>query len=174
MDHEGYKKAADHWKPIDAAAVKMPKEELLAAIEKYVLENNTCALATGSGSQIRNTPIEYTYHDGAFWLFSEGGEKFIGLEKNRNVCLAIFDKYAGFGKLKGMQVQGQAEVVEPFSDEYIKAAEFKKIPLEALKKLPEVMNLIKIVPERIDFLNSDFKKDGYGSRQEYVFPHNTL
>ena len=61
-----------------------------------------------------------------------------------------------------------AEIVEPFSEEYLKAAEFKNIPVEMLKKLPEVMNLIKIVPERIDFLNSDFKKNGYGSRQEYV------
>ena len=68
-----------------------------------------------------------------------------------------------------MQVQGVAEIVEPFSEEYLKAAEFKKIPIEMLKKLPEVMNLIKIVPERIDFLNSDFKKDGYGSRQEYAY-----
>ena len=169
MNHEDYKKAADHWKPIDAASVKMPQEELFAAMETYILTNDTCALATGSGSQIRNTPIEYTYHDGAFWMFSEGGEKFLGLEQNKNVCLAIFDKYAGFAKLKGMQVQGVAEIVEPFSEEYLKAAEFKKIPIEMLKKLPEVMNLIKIVPERIDFLNSDFKKDGYGSRQEHVY-----
>ena len=102
-------------------------------------------------------------------MFSEGGEKFLGLEQNKNVCLAIFDKYARFAKLKGMQVQGVAEIVEPFSEEYLKAAEFKKIPIEMLKKLPEVMNLIKIVPERIDFLNSDFKKDGYGSRQEYAY-----
>ena len=117
MNHEDYKKAADHWKPIDAASVKMPREELLAAIESYILANDTCALATGSGSQIRNTPIEYTYHDRAFWMFSEGGEKFLGLEQNKNVCLAIFDKYAGFAKLKGMQVQGVAEIVEQFSEE---------------------------------------------------------
>lgn len=166
MEHEDYVKAIEHWKPVDAAAVKMPDEKLKAAIEEYICKNNTCALATGSGSQIRNTPIEYSYHDGAFWMFSEGGEKFIGLEKNKQVCLAIFDGYAGFGKLKGMQVQGEADIIEPFSEEYIAAAAFKKIPIEALKKLPQTMYLIKVVPERIDFLNSEFKKDGYGSRQE--------
>ncbi len=166
MEHEDYVKAIEHWKPVDAAAVKMPDEKLKAAIEEYICKNNICALATGSGSQIRNTPIEYSYHDGAFWMFSEGGEKFIGLEKNKQVCLAIFDGYAGFRKLKGMQVQGEADIIEPFSEEYIAAAAFKKIPIEALKKLPQTMYLIKVVPERIDFLNSDFKKDGYGSRQE--------
>ena len=150
MEHEDYVKAIEHWKPVDAAAVKMPDEKLKAAIEEYICKNNTCALATGSGSQIRNTPIEYSYHDGAFWMFSEGGEKFIGLEKNKQVCLAIFDGYAGFGKLKGMQVQGEADIIEPFSEEYIAAATYKKIPIEALKKLPQTMYLIKVVPERID------------------------
>ncbi len=166
MEHEDYVKAIEHWKPVDAAAIKMPDEKLKAAIGEYICKNNICALATGSGSQIRNTPIEYSYHDGAFWMFSEGGEKFIGLEKNKQVCLAIFDGYAGFRKLKGMQVQGEANIIEPFSEEYIAAAAFKKIPIEALKKLPQTMYLIKVIPQRIDFLNSDFKKDGYGSRQE--------
>ena len=165
MNHEGYKKAADHWKPIDAASVKMPREELLAAIERYILENNTCALATGSGNQIRNTPMEYTYHDGAFWLFSEGGEKFLGLEQNKNVCLAIFDKYAGFAKLKGLQVQGVAEMVEPFSDAYRVHAEYKKIPITALEKLNPPMNLICVTPVEIEALFSEFKKEGYSSRQ---------
>ena len=47
-----------------------------------VNSNNTCTLATGTGDYVRCTPIEYSYHDGKFWMFSEGGEKFIGLEKN--------------------------------------------------------------------------------------------
>jgi hypothetical protein len=169
MTHEDYQKAANHWKVKDAAGKAMPSTLLLKACETYIGKNNTCALATGADSFVRCTPIEYTYHDGAFWMFSEGGEKFLALEKNANVCLAIFDKYDGFGTLKGMQVMGVASVVEPFSNEYVAAAEYKKIPLVALKKLPEVMNLIKVVPTRIDFLNTDFKKDGYSSRQELRF-----
>lgn len=168
MDHEGYKKAAEHWKKIDAQAKKMPAEALKVEIEAYIQANNTCALATGSGSQIRNTPIEYAWHEGAFWMFSEGGEKFIGLEKNKNVSLAIFDKYDGFGRLNGLQVQGIAEVIEPFSEAYNHAAECKKIPIEALKKLPEVMNLIKVTPVRMNYLSSELKKKGYGSRQEWI------
>ncbi len=78
----------------------MPKEQLKEKIEAYIQANNTCALATGAGNFIRCTPLEYSYHDEKFWIFSEGGEKFIGLCKNENVCLAIFDKYEGFGKLR--------------------------------------------------------------------------
>lgn len=169
MNHEDYQRAADHWKIKDAQGPKMGKDKVWKACLDYIEKNNTCALATGAGTFIRCTPIEYSFHEGTFWMFSEGGEKFIGLETNKNVCLAIYDRYDGFGNLKGMQVMGKAEVVKPFSPEYLHAAEAKKIPLEALKKLPEPMNLIKVTPVRIDFLNSDFRKEGYSSRQEILF-----
>ena len=58
-----------------------------------------------------------------------------------------------------------AAMVEPFSEEYNTHAAFKKIPLDALKKLPSPMNLICVTPTRIDALFSDFKKDGYSIRQ---------
>ena len=169
MSHEEYEKAASYWKEKDATAVKLEESALKKAVEEYILANNTCALATGAGEFVRCTPIEYTYHDHTFWMFSEGGEKFTSLEKNKNVCLAIFDKYQGFGKLKGMQVSGKAEVVEPFSEEYNAAAEFKKIPIAVLEKMPHPMNLIKVTPERIQFLNSDFKEKGVDVRQEILY-----
>ena len=43
--------------------------------------------------------------------------------------------------------------------------EYKKIPVEAMKKLPMPMNLIKIMPVSYDLLDSDLKKDGFGNRQ---------
>lgn len=169
MTHEEYQNAAEHWRKKDEKNVVLDRTNLLTEMEQYIRDNNTCALATGSGDFIRCTPIEYSYHDGTFWMFSEGGEKFIGLENNKNVCLAIYDKYDGMGNLKGMQVSGVANIVEPFSDDYIAAANYKNIPLDALKQLPDVMNLIQVVPKRIDFLNSQFKKKGYSSRQFIEF-----
>ena len=168
MTHEEYQRAANHWKVVDAAGHAMGRDALTAAVEDYLRASDTCALATGADSFVRCTPIEYVYRDGCFWMFSEGGEKFRGLEHNKNVCIAVFDTYNGFGNLKGMQVTGIAEVIEPFSEEYCAAATFRKIPIEALRKLPEPMNLIKVSPTRIEFLNSDFKKDGFSSRQQLV------
>jgi hypothetical protein len=43
--------------------------------------------------------------------------------------------------------------------------EYKKIPVEVMKKLPQAMNLIKVVPTTYDYLDSELKKDGFGSRQ---------
>ena len=167
MTHEQYKDAAQYWDKKES--VPMPEAELKKAVYDYINANNTCTLATGAGDYVRCTPIEYSFHDGKFWMFSEGGKKFIGLETNPNVCFAIFDKYDGFGNLKSLQIMGKAELVEPFSDAYNAHAAYKKIPLTALEKLPTPMNLICVTPTEINALFSDFKKAGYGSRQTITF-----
>lgn len=167
--HEEFKEAAEYWQKKDATGKKLSREALIAVMEEYIQANNTCALATGSGTYVRCTPIEHSYHAGAFWMFSEGGLKFFALERNQNVCLAIYDPYNGFGKLNGMQVTGTAEIVEPFCNLYLEAATFKKIPLETLKKLPSPMHLIKITPKHIDFLHSAFREQGFYARQALDF-----
>lgn len=167
VTQEQFKKASQYWN--NKEQIPVPEKELKKTVEEYISSNNTCALATGIGDYVRCTPIEYSYHDDKFWLFSEGGEKFIGLEKNDNVCLAIYDKYDGFGNLKSLQVMGKAQIIEPFSDIYNAHAEYKKIPLAALKKLEAPMNLICVTTIKIEALFSDFKKNGYTSRQTLHF-----
>ena len=171
MTHEQFEKAAQYWENKEQTA--MPQDALKKAVTDYIQQNNTCALATGTGDYVRCTPIEYSFHDGKFWMFSEGGKKFVGLEKNPNVCLAIYDKYDGFGNLKSLQVMGTAELIEPFSEAYNAHAAYKKIPLAALEKLPSPMNLICVTPTEIQALFSDFKKEGYSSRQTLTLD-NTL
>jgi nitroimidazol reductase NimA-like FMN-containing flavoprotein (pyridoxamine 5'-phosphate oxidase superfamily) len=143
----------------------MDADALRQKITAFIYKHNTCALAVAAGDFVRCTPIEYNYVDDSFYLFSEGGFKFKALKDNKNVCLAIYEEYQGFGKLNGLQVTGTAEIVEPWSEEYLKLLAFKKIPETAMRKLPEPMNLIKIVPATMEFLCSDLKNEGYGSRQ---------
>ena len=160
-----YEREANYWIEKDAASKKMNAERLKERIEAFLAERKTCALATASEDLVRCTPIEYNYLDEAFYFFSEGGLKFKALRYNKNVSLAIFDGYSGFGALKGLQVQGTASLIEPFSEEYIKLLDYKKIPIEGMKKLPKAMNLIKVVPKIFDLLDSDLKKEGVDSRQ---------
>lgn len=165
MTQEQFKKAAEYWNKKDRN--DMPEEQLKEVVEGYISTHNVCALATGTENYVRCTPLEYSYHDGKFWIFSEGGEKFIGLAQNENVCLAIFEGYDGFHNLKSVQVMGKAEIIEPFSSRYNAHAEYKKIPLSALEKLATPMNLICITPTKMEALFSDFKKDGYDVRQTW-------
>jgi hypothetical protein len=166
-----YEKAASYWKEKDEDTVSMEQAELFAEMKKFILAHNTCALATGSGEFVRCTPIEYSFKDEKFWMLSEGGLKFCALKSNKNVCLAIYDPYVGFANLGGMQITGAAEVIESMSQEYLSLLEFKKIPVESLRKLPHEIHLICITPERIDFLWSGFKKLGYDPRQHLTFPY---
>lgn len=166
MTHDEYIKAASFWD--EKSWVKMEEDELKRRVYDYLSTSCVCALATGSSDGVRCTPLEYSFHDGVFWIFTEGGHKFTLLEKNANVSLAVFDINTSFNALKSVQVTGRAKIVEPLSEEYVKHAEYKKIPLEALKKLYDEghpMYLIAIKPMRMDVLFSSFKKDGYSSRQ---------
>ena len=163
-----FKKAANYWLKKDEKSIRMNKNELLTHIEKFIMAHNTCALATGYDDFIRCTPIEYNYKEGSLWLFSEGGMKFRALENNKNVCLAIFDNYTRFGQIGGMQITGRVEIVEPWTDEYMKLLEFKKMNVERLRQLTVTLYLMKVIPTQIDFLNSEFTQLGFTSRQTYI------
>ena len=160
-----YDKQAKYWMEKDAVSNKLDPEKLKERIDSFIRERKTCTLATGMDGFVRCTPIEYNYIDGVFYFLSEGGLKFKGLKDNKNVSIAIFDAYDGFGKLKGLQVQGMAEMIEPFSDEYLNILEYKKIPVEAIKKLPDAMNLFKVVPKSFDYLDSELKQENVDIRQ---------
>ena len=164
-----FDKASRFW--IDKEAASKVAPDAREKLENFIKEHKVCALATGAGGYVRCTPIEYNFIDGMVYLFSEGGMKFKGLKDNKNVCLAIFDAgyKVGFGELHSAQISGTAELVEPFSEEYLKLLQYKHIPEEMIRKMPEPMHLIKITPVEADFLDTDFKKDGYDARQKVVF-----
>ena len=175
MTNIDYKKAANFWK--EKERVEMPKDMLEAAVKLYLLENPVGALATGAEDFVRCTPLECNYHNELFWIFTEGGEKFVGLEKNKNVSLAFFDNKLGFENLKSVQVTGVAEVIEPMSDWYVAFAMAKNIPVKTLQKLADEghpMHLICIKPTKMDVLFSEFKKMGYDSRQVLEFTNEPI
>ena len=165
MERSEYMEASEFWNRKDANGKKADRSAVLAVAEEIILANKNCALATGSGDFVRCSPVDYTYHDGAFWVFTEGGLKFKALAENKNVSLAIWDRNGTFGTLQSVQVMGTAELIEPFSTEYNRNAELRKIPLDTLKKLTYPMYLIKITPTEIIVLDSSFKKDGFDSRE---------
>jgi len=150
---------------MDKNSVHLEEGALRKKIDSYIKAHNTCALATGLKSNLRNTSIEYNYVDGCFYFFSEGGLKFKGIQENKNVGIAICEPYVGFSNYKSVEVEVVAIMVEPFSDEYLEIMKCRKIPVETMKKLPSPMNLIKVVVTNIDYLDSELKKEGFSNRQ---------
>ena len=163
-----YDEAENFWKEKDRTAVRMDPEDLRKEIEAFLSAHKVCALACAAGDFVRCTPLEYTYADGCFYIFSEGGLKFRALRTNQHVCLAVFEENPQFGHLKSLQASGIAEVIEPWSEEYLRVLKLRSIPAEALKKLPSPMYLIKVIPEEFDYLCSDLKQKGFSSRQQLI------
>lgn len=167
MTNSEYDQALNFWTRKDETEKKMDSEAIYIWISAYLSSHKVLALATGANDYVRCTPLEYTWHDNALWIFTEGGLKFKGLKDNKNIAAAVFDVNTAFGNLKSLQIEGTAEVLGPDSAEYVSAAAFRNIPISALRKLPEPLWLLKIIPMEITCLNSDFKKEGFGSRQTW-------
>ena len=165
MIPEEYDRATEYWTEREDAEKRMPEDELRDAIDGFLAAHSTCALATGSGDFVRCTPLEYAWRDGAIWIFSEGGLKFHGLRDNKNVSVAVFEPYTGFGKLASAQVTGAAEIIDADDPAFAAAAAAKGIPAAALEKVAARLHLIKVSPSRIDYLSSDLKAQGYDARQ---------
>ena len=99
---------------------------------------------------------------------SEGGSKFIGLEKNRNVSLAIFEYYGNPKDSHGLQVMGKAEFYANASDEFKKLLSFKGIPYDVLKAAAVEVAVVRVVPTKFEMYDTDFVKQGFDVRQIVV------
>lgn len=164
-----YQKASEYWNRKDEKNLVLEQEELYKRIEAFILFHNALALATGYMDEVRCTPVESNDYNHAFYLFSEGGEKFRYLEKKNNVSASIFDSYHGFGKIHSLQITGKASILEEDDEEFSSACEKKGLNRTAIKKMSLEFHFIKITPSKYEFLGSDLKKEGYSNRQKYVF-----
>jgi menaquinone-dependent protoporphyrinogen IX oxidase/nitroimidazol reductase NimA-like FMN-containing flavoprotein (pyridoxamine 5'-phosphate oxidase superfamily) len=149
--------------------VKLEKEDVKAAFEAFLKAHNTCTLATCHLNRVRSTPIEYTYMDGKIYLISEGGEKFANLIFNENVSIAVYDDYTGMNSLAGIQITGKATMLKEDSEEYNSILKLKGLNEKAIKSMPVNMNMVKIVMDKVEFLNSNFKRDGADPKQIYNY-----
>jgi nitroimidazol reductase NimA-like FMN-containing flavoprotein (pyridoxamine 5'-phosphate oxidase superfamily) len=149
--------------------VKIGKEDVKFAFEEFLRTHNTCTLATCHQNRVRSTPIEYTYLDGKIYLLSEGGDKFANLLFNKNVSVAVYEDYTGMNSLAGIQITGTATIVEEKSEEYGSVLKLKGLNENAVRNLPMNMNMIKIVMEKVEFLNSKFKNKGADPKQIYNY-----
>jgi hypothetical protein len=146
----------------------MPQDILRNNIDQILLSHNTCTLCTGYGNTLRSTPIEYTYYNGHLYFLSEGGEKFANLYVNPLVSISIYQEYSGFQNLEGIQIEGSAHMIDLFTDEYMMVITKRGLNASNIKLLPVRLNMFKVIPERIQVLKSEFKKNGYDAKQVLI------
>lgn len=155
----------NYWIERDPKGKKLDPEKLKENIDNFLNCHNVMALATACGDIVRNTPVEYRYKDGALYFLSEGGQKFNGLEVNKNVCCAIFDQMSK-GICRGLQVTGIAEIIEPENPEYMDFFKFRKIsPKYFEKRVPYPIPLIRINIKSFDHFDWAYARSKHHLRQ---------
>lgn len=157
-----------------AMTIKEMKDNINKTIEESVLSfyiddflknHHTCTLITGYGDSVRGTPIGYIYMDESLYIFSKGGEKFLNILYNPNVSVCIYNTYKNIGELAGMQIRGEAEIIEIGSEEYLSVLKYADLDYENIVELVVELNLIKVNISKIEFLWAGFSKLGYGTKQ---------
>lgn len=146
----------------------MEPKELKQMIDEFIAQHDAICLACASDDFVRNTPLDFKYCNGCFYLVSEGGLKFRALLQNPNVCLALFDSYKRGGSVTTLQVTGKLTRFPIWSDEYVKALEESWNSVERHKKSTIRINVLKIVPEKYEFFSYNLKKTDYDLKQVYI------
>ena len=159
-----YETAAEFWLEKDKDAVKMPPDELRKELDTFLKDEKVCTLAVADGDFIRCTPLTYTYREGRFYIFSEGGLKFRALAKNKNIALEVHAEYHGLGSAKSVQVTGEALVIGAAEESFIAHADAAGMNGASLKKMGLI--LIVVTARKLEYLNSELRKRGYCPRQQ--------
>lgn len=133
----------------------MPKDDLKAEIDAFISKRSNCALATGYGTYIRNTPMRYSYKDGKLFFITEGGNKFRGLSANAHVCIAIYDSDNTASETAGVTIEGTA-ITTVMEKEHVSLKEPQRF-------------MIVVTPTVIDYLNYSLPKRGYYQLQRLSF-----
>ena len=90
------------------------------------------------------------------------------LSENKKVCICIYEDYTNMNNLCGLQISGNSEILEPWCEEYMETLDRKGLKIENILKLPFNMNIIKVIPDKYEFLYSKFKNLGFDSKQTYI------
>lgn len=149
---------------------RVPPKELEKRIIQFLKEQNMCVLATCSGNVPRATPIEYHPKGTAMYFVGEPGTKLKNMKNNPNVSIGIFFPYIGWDSAKGAQITGKAKIISKKNvaefEEGLAAYQWEKTARElGIKTFPETVELVKVEPEKIEFIDMSLKKMGYSPRQ---------
>jgi len=148
----------------------MPSKDLEKRIIQFFKEQNMCVLATCSDNIPRATPIEYHSKGKTIYFVGEPGTKLRNITNNPNVSIGIFQQYTNWDSVKGAQVTGKAKIISKKNatefEEGLAAYQWEKTANElGVKTFPETVELVKVEPEKIEFIDMSLKKMGYSPQQ---------
>jgi nitroimidazol reductase NimA-like FMN-containing flavoprotein (pyridoxamine 5'-phosphate oxidase superfamily) len=149
---------------------QMQPNELEKRIIGFLKEQNMFVLATCSDDIPRATPIEYRSKGTTMYFVGEPGVKLENIKNNPRVSVGIFSPYIGWESVKGAQITAKAKIISRETGEFkegLEAYQWEKTAKElGLKTFPETgVELVKVEPQKIEYVDVSLKKLGYSPRQ---------
>jgi nitroimidazol reductase NimA-like FMN-containing flavoprotein (pyridoxamine 5'-phosphate oxidase superfamily) len=157
----------------EQAQKELPAKELRMRIAQFLESTNMCVLATIGDGLPRATPIEYHSKGITMYFVGEPGTKLKNIANNPNVSIGIFLPYTGWDSAKGAQITGKAKIIsrEELCDfrEGLEAYQWEKTAKQLnIKEFPKTVELVRVDPEKIEFVDMSLKKEGYSPRQTLI------
>lgn len=144
----------------------LSEKELEQMISRFMRTQGMCVLATCSGEEPRASAVEFFPSGTTLYILTEGGRKVENIKKNPRVSVAIHTQFTGWDSIKGIQMTGKAEIAKTGSKAFDEGAEAyrKRRGLKGVS-IPSFMNIIKITPSRIEYLDTTLKDKGLDVKQ---------
>ena len=150
---------------------QLPRDELTGRIEHFLATQWMGVLCTTTATGPIGSPVEY-YAEGTvvYILPQPGSPKVAAIQRDPRVCFAVHGENCGWASVRGAQLFGAAELLDPGTPEHDHALtiyrwQASSVQLGRPLDQPPQMQLAKIDPARIVYTEQWLRKDGYGPRQ---------
>ena len=148
---------------------RMARGKMEHRIAAFLAAHNTCVLATCNNNLPQATPIEYYAHHLNLYMIVDPGTKLENLKVNPNVSVGINEPLSGWLSIRGLQIFGQATLIQDNQPEYDTAMQYYNWRFlgEALgyTEAPRGHILARITPIRIKLTEFGLKQEGYAPTQ---------
>lgn len=150
---------------------QLPREALAARIEHMLATHWMGVLCTIGANGPIGSPVEY-YAEGmtVYILPQPNSPKLQALQRDPRVCVAIHAENSGWASVRGVQLFGNAELLDPDTPEHAHAMTIYRWESSAAQlgkplDQPPRMQLMKLAPKRVVYTEQWLRKDGFGPRQ---------
>jgi len=141
------------------------QKELEDLITEFMKARATCVMATCSDSMPRASTVEFFPSGLTIYILTEGGRKVENIKKNPQVSIAISDAFTNWESLRGLQITGAAEIGTKGSEIFQEGlTAYRKRRGKQDAALPDFMNVVKIMPIQMEYIDTRLAKRGYPIR----------
>ena len=136
----------------------LSKNELEKEITDYLSKKHPCSLATcGKDCVPRTSVVDYVNDGLTIYIFSEGGGKFKNIKENNKVSIGIGTSTQTIRSVRGINIEGIAEVFTEETEVFSHAMKLFKPLLEDFEQQisgpiefpPGMMRIIRISPNKM-------------------------